>query len=290
MGGDETTEVSSIHQRNMKTYAERRILWLERLLERLEMVIRQIVDDDRNRVQNHHQPGHRELHIGANSLVEARERNIGGTLRDAQLVYKGQNSAWRNAAAAKGNQSEQLGRVPAADIAVVNELVQLSLRQDSSGQIEAAVFSLHGLKDVQLVDQPVVRLPRQLEFGRAKTMGDILKGIDQAMGKVVGWVHRPFRAGAEMMIVLNDSVGSDIPHLRIRVLQVLFHAQRCLFCLVFTITHGTKLGERFLNWTATMGASIAFTTFALAASSLSFDFGLFNQLAPVSLDVLCLLT
>ena len=67
---------------------------------------------------------------------------------------------------------------------LLDELVQLALGKNSSGQIEAAVFSLHGLEDVQLVDEPVVRLTRELKLGGTERVGDVFETIDKAVREV----------------------------------------------------------------------------------------------------------
>lgn len=67
---------------------------------------------------------------------------------------------------------------------LLNELVQLALGKNCSGQVESAVFSLHGLEDVQLVDEPIVRLTRELKLGGTERVGDVFETIDKAVREV----------------------------------------------------------------------------------------------------------
>lgn len=67
---------------------------------------------------------------------------------------------------------------------LLNKLVQLALGKNCSGQVESAVFSLHGLEDVQLVDEPIVRLTRELKLGGTERVGDVFETIDKAVREV----------------------------------------------------------------------------------------------------------
>ena len=87
-------------------------------------------------------------------------------------------------------------------------------------------------------------------------MRDFLNAITQTVREVVGWVNLPLAAGEVVLLVLgaHDAPGEQIPHLRVRVCDILLHAQSCLARLVFSVAHGTELGEGLLDGSCTVAA------------------------------------
>lgn len=128
-------------------------------------------------------------------------------------------------------------------MALLDELVELPLGQDRTRQVEATVFPLHGLVEFEFVNQPIVRLARVLKLGRAERVGDALEAVAETVCKIVGRVDLPFCSRAEMIVVLEDAIRGQIPHLGVGVVNVLFHAKRRFFGLVFAVTHGAEFGE-----------------------------------------------
>jgi hypothetical protein len=62
------------------------------------------------------------------------------------------------------------------------------------------------------------------------------------MSEIVGRVNPPGRPGT-MVGVFEDSVGSEIPHVGVGIVEdVLFHSEEGLFGFVFSVTHGAEFG------------------------------------------------
>lgn len=171
-------------EKKKNTYTKRRVLGGKRLLDHLQMVVGQIIDNNLNRIQHHHQTGHREFQVRTDRLLKAVDLDVCHVLGDTQLIDKRTNSTRGNTTATKTNQSVQARVVPASHMVLPNELVQLALGKNRSGQIETTVFSLHRLEDIQLVDEPVVRLTRELKLGGAEGVSDVFETIDKAMCEI----------------------------------------------------------------------------------------------------------
>jgi hypothetical protein len=69
-------------------------------------------------------------------------------LCDAEVVYEGQDCSWGNTAAAECDQRIQTRVVPVADVAFFDELDDLALGKDCSGDVETTVFALVGAVDL----------------------------------------------------------------------------------------------------------------------------------------------
>lgn len=92
----------------------------------------------------------------------------------------------------------------------------------------------------------------------------------------VSWVDPPLGARPEMVIIFENTVRCQIPHLRVLVSKnILLHSERRFHGLVFPIPHGTELGNRFFNRTVTVGACRPRKAFTIA--SLGFHFGLYES-------------
>ena len=73
-------------------------------------------------------------------------------------------------------------------------------------------------------------------------MRDILEAIAKTVRKIVSRIYLPLVSSA-VMLCIENSVGREIPHLRVPVLHVLFHAKKSLLGSVFALSHCAKLGE-----------------------------------------------
>jgi hypothetical protein len=122
--------------------------------------------------------------------------DVGCVLCYAEFVDEGKDCAGRNTAAAEGDEGVQAGIVPVTDVALLDKLNNLTLGQDSSGDVQTTIFTLVGAVDLQLVAKPIIRDTRKLEFGRAEGVRDLLNAITETMGEVVGGVDLPLGTGA----------------------------------------------------------------------------------------------
>lgn len=90
------------------------------------------------------------------------------------------------------------------------------------------------------------------------------------MCEIVGRVYPPLGACPEVwFLILGDSVGSEIPHLRVRiVLDILLHTKPGASRRIFSISHATELLEVGLNILFRMLASISWGQAVLATALL----------------------
>lgn len=70
----------------------------------------------------------------------------------------------------------------------------------------------------------------------------MFEAVAQAVREVVCRVDPPLVAGAVVRF-LDDAVGGEIPHLRVAVVDVLFHAEEGFAGFVFAVAHGSEFGE-----------------------------------------------
>ena len=89
---------------------------------------------------------------------------------------------------------------------------------------------------------------------------DIFKTIHQAMREVVTGIDLPLVVGAKMRCV-EDSVGSQIPHLRIPVLQILLHTEKGLLGAVLAILHILKFEKRLADGPRAVNTRLGTTAF-----------------------------
>ena len=89
---------------------------------------------------------------------------------------------------------------------------------------------------------------------------NVLKAVDQAVGEVVSGVDPPLVARSVVVVVLDHSVCWQVPHLGVtlcRVIQALLHSEVCLSRFVFSIAHGSELGNGFVNGARAVCAGVA---------------------------------
>lgn len=93
------------------------------------------------------------------------------------------------------------------------------------------------------------------------------------MGEVIRGVDSPLVACPVVVVLFDDAIGWQIPHLRIalvRIGQALFHAQECLSSLVFAITHSSEFGDGLFDWPGSMFTGVPLASI-VGASTLHID-------------------
>ncbi|KAI3476291.1 hypothetical protein L1887_62128 [Cichorium endivia] len=231
-------------------------LGMQRLLELLVVVLGQILDGHLERVEHHHEAWRRELEVLTNRLIEAADLDGGLGGGDAERADEREDGAWRHTAAAEGDEREHARVVPVLDVALLDELEDLALGHDGALERQTAVLGLARLVHLECVAEPLVRLAREDEFGGAERVADVFEAIDKTVGKVVGRVDAPVLARA-VMRGLEHTVGDEVPHLRIAILNVLLHAERDLAGRVFAVLHVFKILERLLDGTVAEARGLA---------------------------------
>jgi hypothetical protein len=83
-------------------------------------------------------------------------------------------------------------------------------------------------------------------------MRNTFNAITQGVREVIRGVTFPLVTGPVVVRILENSVGNEIPHLRIGIIKILLHAERSLARLVFTIPHGSKFSNRLIDGSRTV--------------------------------------
>ena len=77
------------------------------------------------------------------------------------------------------------------------------------------------------LEQPIVRRPTALKFKSAERVGDVLQGVHNAVGVVVGGVHTPLLPCLWMGHIF-DAVRYQVKHVVILIFHILLHpAMQC---------------------------------------------------------------
>lgn len=104
-------------------------------------------------------------------------------------------------------------------------------------------------------------------------MCNVLEAIAETVGEVVGGVNLPLVLGS-VVLLLEDSVSCEIPHLRVAALDVLLHSKEGGLRLVFAIAHISKLLKVGLDVLLGVLASISRSTCSLLSTTLELDLSL----------------
>jgi hypothetical protein len=75
---------------------------------------------------------------------------------------------------------------PVIDEPLLDQLEYLALGDHRVVHVQSAVLPLHRAIDVQRVAEPVVGASSRLEFLGTQRVGDVLDGVTEAVGVVVG--------------------------------------------------------------------------------------------------------
>jgi hypothetical protein len=105
-------------------------------------------------------------------------------------------------------------------------------------------------------------------------MADALQRVANAVREVVCRVDSPLVACSVVVVLLDDAVCGQVPHLRValrQVRQTLLHAQKRLSSLVFTIAHRSKFCDGLFDRTRAVVAGVA-GAFVVGSSALVVDF------------------
>ena len=168
------TEVGRINVHRLRKrhghLAHLRHLGMQRLCDIERIVVRQVFNNDLERLDHHHETRRVHLEVLPHRLVKATERDRRVVRGDAQLVHKRQNSTGRHTTAAQTNEGIHAWVVPAVHIALVHEFEHLALGHDRTLDRQATVLVLSRLVHIQRITQPFVRFTRKNEFRRAERM------------------------------------------------------------------------------------------------------------------------
>lgn len=221
-------------------------------VELLKVVFGQVLNGHLDGVQHHHETGSGVLKVLSHIVLESRVLDIGLGSGDTESGHKVENGSGGNTSSSNGNQGEETGIVPASNMALSDQLGDLSLGKNGSGDVETAVLSLGRSVDVHSITQPLVRLSRQVELGGTQGVRDVLQRINQAVGEVVGRVDLPL-VGSSVVGSVEHSVGHQIPHLGVGVVEILLHSQNSLSGLVGTVPHLSELRQVLLHGSVSPG-------------------------------------
>lgn len=245
----------------------------------------EVGDGDGDGVEDEHLARDGALEVFADRGLEARGLDVGVRVGDAELLDEVEHGLGGDTTAAQGDHGVEAGVVPAADgrgddavahLCALDEHEDAALGEDGAVDAQAAVLALHGALllglghlHVELLQQPVVGDAALAELDSAHGVGDTLERITDAVGEVVGGVDLPPVAGAVVVVLLDDTVCGQIPHLWVALVgvgQALLHAEVGIARLVFAVTHGAELSQRLFDGTRAVLAGVALATVVGAAT------------------------
>lgn len=94
----------------------------------------------------------------------------------------------------------------------LNQRPNLPLRRNRPLQIQPPKLILPRPINLHRITKPLVALPTEHKLRRTQGVRNVLKGIDEAVRKVVGRVDLPFGARTVVRSV-EDAIGYEVPHL-----------------------------------------------------------------------------
>jgi len=257
---------------------------------KLQVVIGKVINNDLEGLEDDHQTGDGGLEVLADTLVESVHLHVGDGLGDSDFVDEVQDSTGGDTTATQGDEGVQARIVPVTDMTLLNELDDLTLGENGSGDVETAVFALHGTVDIELVVKPFIRNTGELELSCAERVSDTLNTIAQAVGEIVSRETLEPLGVVVLLVALGNAPCEQIPHLRVGVLEILLHAQSSLSGLVLAVAHSAELSQRFLNGACAVATSIALTTtltiLTLTTLSLDLSLGAMADVGAIALDKL----
>ena len=99
------------------------------------MIIRQIINNDLNRIQHKHKPWDRCFQIPTYGSLEAFDFNIRNCFGDTQLVNKGKYGTGRNTTATEGREGVEARIIPGSNELLFDEFVDFSFRKNGATDV-----------------------------------------------------------------------------------------------------------------------------------------------------------
>ncbi len=163
----------------------------------------------------------------------------------------------RVATAAEARQRGHPRIVPAIDVLLVNQLLELALAGDRVVQVQAAEFVLARVRrHRQVLQEPFVQRAMAFELEGADRMRDAFDGVRLPMGEVVVRIDAPLVAGLVVMRV-TDAIHDRVAQVHVRRGHVDLRPQHARAVGEFTGLHAREQVEVFLNRTVTERAVLA---------------------------------
>ena len=148
-----------------------------------------------------------------------------GRLCHADALAEVADGHGRVAAAAQAAEGRHPGVVPAGDLALLDELAQLTLGHDRMVDAQTGELDLAGLRGQGAVlHDPVVQGTVGLKFQGAEGVGNVLHRVLDGMGKVIHGIDAPLVAGGVVRHVV-DAVDRRVPHIKVAGGQVDLRAE-----------------------------------------------------------------
>lgn len=103
-------------------------------------------------------------------------------------------------------------------------------------------------------------------------MCDALEAVAETVCKIVRRVDLPLLSRSNVRrLILGDTVGCEIPHLGIVVLNVLFHSKKRSLRLILAVSHVSELCKVRVDVLVSMAAAEPWAFLAVLAAALQLD-------------------
>ncbi len=199
------------------------------------------------------------VQVLAHAALELAELGDLLLLRRADAAHELDDRFGRVAAAADAGQRRHARIVPAFDVLVVDELLQLALARDGEHQVRARELDLPRAARLalpQLVEEPVVERPMVLELERAQRMRRAFDRVRQRVRVVVHRIDAPLATRA-LMRDLADSIQRRIAQIDVRRRHVDLGAQHARAFVEVAAPHRLEQPQVFLDGAVAIRAVLA---------------------------------
>ena len=197
--------------------------------------LRVVFDNQFNRIDNSHGTRRVLVEIFANAGFQRGHLNSVVLLGHADALAELTDRRCGVATTAQARDGWHTRIVPALNVLVGDQQVELTLRHHGIFQIQARKFVLARVnRNGDVVQHPVIQATVVLEFQRTQRVSNAFQRIADAVGEVIHRVDAPLAAGLVMIGKLN-AIDNRIAH---------YNKGRC------HIDFGTQAGFTFLKTTA----------------------------------------
>eukprot|EP00162_Nutomonas_longa_P024972 comp9473_c0_seq1/m.10979 comp9473_c0_seq1/g.10979 ORF comp9473_c0_seq1/g.10979 comp9473_c0_seq1/m.10979 type:complete len:444 (+) comp9473_c0_seq1:140-1471(+) len=208
-------------------------------LDDLDLVLGPVGEHDAQRVDDCKCARAGVVHLDTGIVLEDIHVDHVCSAGDTDLLDKGIDCVGRVALAAEAHEGGHARVVPAADVALLDKLLELALGHDGVRQIEARELPDHGLVHARGIEEPHVRVVAHLELERAQRMCDVLERVVEAVCVVIGRVDAPCVADMRMRRELDAPCDGIAEH-RVVVLHVHLETQDGGAFVVLALAHVLK--------------------------------------------------
>lgn len=136
------------------------------------VVIRHVVDDELDWVQNHHQTRSGIFQVVPDDRLELLDFSSGGDVGNAQFRHECKQCTGRDTSSTKRNDGIQAGVIPVLDETFLDQASDFAFREESALKVESGELVLPWFVDGESIAKPFVRFTCGDEFDCTERMAN----------------------------------------------------------------------------------------------------------------------